>query len=126
VPDWFPATAAVVGVVLAALIAAASTRYTVRQSAKASADTARVTNRQVDVGEWQAIVEALRAEVARLTGRIESLERERDAHRSLLAYTRSLLVWARRLLPDEEPPMPPTAFVDELAYITDKPPRSIQ
>jgi len=124
VPDWLPVALPIVGMVFVALITFFGTRYAARQSARAAERTAATSSRQVDVGEWQAIVEALRTEVGRLTERVTSLEAdrtlERAAHRALLTYTRTLLAWIHRTAPGATPPMPPTAFVDELAYITER------
>lgn len=123
-PDWLPIALPIVGMVFVALITFFGTRYAARQSARAAERTAATSSRQVDVGEWQAIVEALRTEVGRLTERVTSLEAdrtlERAAHRALLTYTRTLLAWIHRTAPGATPPMPPTAFVDELAYITER------
>jgi hypothetical protein len=124
VPDWLQPLIGPLGLLLGVAIAVLGTRYAARSSARAAARTADVASRQVDVGEWQAIVEALRTEVERLSGRVESLEAdrtlERAAHRALLTYTRGLLAWIHRNVPGATPPMPPTAFVDELAYITER------
>jgi hypothetical protein len=123
VPDLLPIALQLLGAVIVAVIAVLGTRYAARQSARAAERTAQTASRQVDVGEWQAIVEALRTEVGRLTERVTSLEAdrtlERAAHRALLTYTRTLLAWIHRTVPGETPPMPPTAFVDELVYITE-------
>ena len=125
--DLLPTVLTVLGTVIAAVLVFLGGRYAARQSAKAAARTAEVESRQVDVGEWQKIIEALRGEISRLTERVVSLEAdrtlERSAHRSLLTYTRGLLAWIYRSTPDSAPPMPPAAFVDELAYITmERPP----
>jgi len=124
VPDWLQPLIGPLGLLLGVVITVLGTRYAARSSARAAAKTADVASRQVDVGEWQAIVTALRDEVGRLTDRVESLEAdrtlERAAHRSLITYTRTLLAWIQRTMPGATPPMPPTAFVDELAYITER------
>jgi len=124
VPSWVSDLITPVGLVVVAVVTFLGTRYAAKQSSRAAARTADVQSRQVDVGEWKSLIDALRGEIERLTTRVESLEAdrtlERAAHRSLLAYTRTLLAWAHRMLPNETPPMPPTAFVDELAYITER------
>lgn len=123
-PDWLTSgpVLSVLGMLLVALLTFAGTRYAARSSARAAARTADVASRQVDVGEWQAIVEALRAEVARLAERVDHLEKERRDERGdtrqLLAFARSLIAILYRLAPDHPLPAPPAAFVDELAYIT--------
>jgi len=123
VPDWVPPALTVTGSIIAAVLVFFGGRYAARQSAKAAARTAEVTSRQVDVNEWQAILLALREEVARLSLRVDSLEQERKTNREnthqLLAFTRSLIAIIYRLAPNHPIPTPPAAFVDELSYITE-------
>lgn len=124
-PDWLPVALPIVGMVFVALITFFGTRYAARQSARAAERTAATSSRQVDVGEWQAIVEALRAEVERLGTRVQHLEDsqrvDRADTRQLLAFARSLIAIIYRIAPDHPIPSPPTAFVDELTYITERP-----
>ena len=37
-----------------------------------------------------------------------------------MAYVRTLLAWAHQVIPAVTPPTPPTEFVDELIYITER------
>jgi hypothetical protein len=123
-PEWLPATLTVIGSVIVAVLAFVGGRYAARQSARAAARTAQVASRQVDVSEWQAILTALREEVARLSLRLDHLEQERKTNREnthqLLAFARSLIAILYRLAPDHPIPTPPAAFVDELSYITER------
>lgn len=112
-PSWLTPVLTTIGVILVAVVGAAASRYAARLSARAA-------SRQVDVSEWQAIVAELRKEISRLGDRIESLETAQAAHRSLVVYARTLLAWIQRTVPHETPPAPPTAFVDELTYITER------
>ena len=108
-------------------------RFTARQSVKAATVTAKVSDRQVNVNEWQAIVQELRKEVERLTERVDALEGQRltdrtqiermerelsvrDARqRTLVSYLREVLAWARHYLPDQTPPPAPASIADDLA-----------
>jgi hypothetical protein len=123
------------GVVIGAVLTFLGVRFAARQSAKAALSTAMtnaaVADRQVDVEEWKAIVESLRNELTRLTGRVESLEARRETdrtlieslesdlrsresrYRALVSYARELLVWTRH--PADLPPPPPATFADELS-----------
>jgi len=121
-PDW-STVLTVVGSLIVAFFAYKGVRYAAQQSTRAAARTADVTSRQVDVSEWEAILKALREEVARLSVRLGKVEEElktsRENTHQLLAYTRSLIAILYRIAPQQPIPTPPTAFVDELMYITD-------
>lgn len=123
-PDWLPVALPIVGMVFVALITFFGTRYAARQSARAAERTAATSSRQVDVGEWQAIVTALRDQVKDLIARVDRLEDERRTERAdtrqLLAFTRSLIAILYRIAPDHPLPTPPDPFVDELAYMTER------
>ena len=107
-----------IGVVVGAILSYLAVRLTARNSAKAAAEASAVSSRQVDVGEWQAIVSALREEVGRLAGRVERLEQEREESgtrsRALLAYVLELLAWARIVASGATPPPPPSVIADEI------------
>jgi hypothetical protein len=131
VPDWFAPVVTTVGVLTAAVLAFLGGRYAARQSAKAAARTAEVTSRQVDVGEWKSLLEEMRQnrvddrkqidDLIERVGRLEQSNKEKDnLFRALMAYTRTLLAWIHRVIPAETPPHPPTEFVDELVYITER------
>jgi len=123
VAELLPTILTVAGSVVGTLLTVLGVRYVARQSTKAAARTADVQSRQVDVGEWQAILTALREEVARLGLRVDYLEKARQTDREnthqLLAFTRSLIAIIYRLAPEHPIPTPPAAFVDELSYITE-------
>lgn len=123
-PSWFPAFITTVGAIIVAVVSVQGTRLAARLSARAAQRTADAASRQVDVGEWQALLAEFKEQVEKLTKRVDNLEtavREKDArHRSLLSYVITLLAFLRRVAPDEVPPLPPTEFVDELAYITER------
>jgi len=125
VPDWLQPALGPLGLLIGAVITFFGVRYSARSASRAAAKTADVASRQVDVGEWQAIVEALRAEVERLGTRVQHLEDsqrvDRADTRQLLAFARSLIAIIYRIAPDHPIPSPPTAFVDELTYITERP-----
>jgi len=124
VPEWFPYIVTAVGGLIVATLSFFGGRYAVRQSTKAAAKTADVESRKVDVGEWQALLIEFKEQVKGLTLRVEKLEKaviEKDArHLLLISYTRTVLAWVQRTMPGSHPPMPPAAFVDELAYITER------
>ncbi|UDL14628.1 membrane protein [Arthrobacter phage KeAlii] len=122
------------GVVTGAVLTYLGVKFTAKQNAKAAKDASIVSNRQVDVDEWKSLVAALREEVGRLAGRVDALEKKRDddrdyietleagnrAHearyRTLLRFTRELLVWARRVATDHDPPPDtPEAIREDLA-----------
>ena len=123
-PSWFAPLMTTIGVVLVAVISVQGTRFAARLTARAAARTAEVQSRQVDVGEWQAIVTALRDQVKDLIARVDRLEDERRTERAdtrqLLAFTRSLIAILYRIAPDHPLPTPPDPFVDELAYMTER------
>ncbi|QNO12683.1 membrane protein [Arthrobacter phage Snek] len=124
-----------IGAVTGALLTYLGVRFTARQTAKAQKDaatvSAHVSNRQVDLEEWKALVGGLRDEVNRLTSRVEKLEKQRDddhdhietleaearAHearyRLLLRFARDVLAWAYRLDPSATPPTPPDVLREE-------------
>lgn len=130
--ELLPVVLGFLGAVTGAILTYLGVRFTARQNAKAAKDAATVSNRQVDVDEWRAIVAALREEVGRLSGRVDALEKKREddrdyietleaearAHdaryRSLLRYVRDVLAWAARVMPDHDPPLAPEALRDEL------------
>lgn len=122
-PDWLQPLIGPLGLLLGVVLTFLGTRYAARLSARAAVKTADVASRQVDVGEWQAIVVALRAEVERLADRVQHLEdsqkTDRADTRQLLAFARSLIAIIYRIAPEQPIPAPPSAFVDELAYITE-------
>ena len=104
-------TLTAVGVILVGLLTFYGGRYAARQSSKS-------VDRQVDVEEWKAILGALRAEVKRLTERIEAIEADGKAreirYNALIRFVRELLAWIHREHPKgDEPPVPAT-FVGEL------------
>ncbi|WVX87874.1 membrane protein [Arthrobacter phage Berrie] len=129
--DLLPVVLGTVGVIVGAVLSYFGVRFTARQNAKAAKDAAAVSNRQVDVDEWRAIVGALREEVGRLTTRVENLEKKRDddrdyietleaegrAHearyRLLLRYVRDVLAWAAKVAPDHDPPDAPDPLRDD-------------
>ena len=123
-PSWFPTLITALGLVLTAIISVQGPRLAARLSARAAQRTADAESRQVDVGEWKALLAEFKEQVEKLTNRVDKLEtavREKDArHRSLLSYVIALLAFIRRVAPNEVPPLPPTEFVDELAYITER------
>lgn len=130
--DLLPVALGTVGVIVGAVLSFFGVRFTARQNAKAAKDAAAVSNRQVDVEEWRAIVGALREEVSRLSGRVDALEKKRDddrdyietleaearvheaRYRSLLRYARDLLAWAAKIAPDHDPPVVPEPLRDDL------------
>ncbi|OII27564.1 hypothetical protein [Frigoribacterium sp. MCBA15_019] len=124
-PDWLQPALGPIGLLLGAVVTFFGVRYTARSSARAAARTADVASRQVDVDEWQAILAALREEIRDLRQRVGHLEEQRDTDRAnirqLLAFARGLIAIVYRLAPDHPIPTPPSAFVDELAYITERP-----
>lgn len=93
-------------------------RFTARQARTAAETAAKVSDRQVDVDEWRSIVAALRDEVSRLAGRVDSLERTAEArdaiHRAIIRYVHEVLTWARVVAPLETPPPPSDTVRDEL------------
>ncbi|UJQ86812.1 hypothetical protein PQE16_gp22 [Arthrobacter phage Reedo] len=121
-----------VGAVTGAVLTFLGVRFTARQNARAAKDAAVVSNRQVDVEEWKAIVAALREEIDRLAGRVENLEKKRDTdrdyietleaenrahegrYRTVLRYLREVLAWAHKVAPAHEPPPPPDLLREEL------------
>jgi len=121
--ELLPTILTVAGSVVGTLLTVLGVRYVARQSAKAAERTSDVESRKVDVGEWQAILTALREEVARLSVRLSAVEQElstsRENTHQLLAFTRSLIAIIYRLAPEHPIPTPPAAFVDELSYITE-------
>ena len=123
-PSWFPALITAAGLVLTAVVTVQGPRLAARLSARAAQRTADAESRQVDVNEWQALLAEFKEQVEKLTKRVDKLEtavQEKDArHRSLLSYVITLLAFLRRVAPHEVPPLPPTEFVDELAYITER------
>jgi hypothetical protein len=130
--DYLPAILGFAGVAIGSFLTFLGVRYTARQSATAARTAATVSNRQVDVDEWRSLVTSLREEVDRLTGRVEALEHKREddrdlierlkadvelrdhKHRSLLAYVREVLAWARRVAPEHSPPPVPDDLVADL------------
>lgn len=130
--DLLPVILGFLGVATGAVLSYFGVRFTARQNAKAAKDAVQVSNRQVDVDEWKAIVAALREEVGRLSGRVDALEAKREddrdyietleaearAHearyRSLLRYTRDVLAWAARIIPTHDPPLAPETLRDDL------------
>lgn len=122
------------GVLAGAVLTYLGVKFTAKQNAKAAHDATLVSNRQVDISEWQTLVSALRDEVTRLSGRVDLLEQKREddrdyietleaqdrAHearyRTLIRFTRSLLDWGRRVAPDgDPPPLVPEALREDLA-----------
>ncbi|UIW13275.1 membrane protein [Arthrobacter phage Crewmate] len=130
--DLLPVALGTLGVIVGAVLSFFGVRFTARQNAKAAQDAAAVSSRQVDVEEWRAIVAALREEVGRLSTRVDNLEKKREddrdyietleaearAHdaryRTLLRYTRDVLAWAARVVPDHDPPPAPEALREDL------------
>lgn len=115
-----------IGAVTGAVLTYLGVRFTARQNARAAKDAATVSNRQVDVEEWKAIVAALRDEVARLSTRVDNLEKKRDTleaearthesrYRVMVRYLREVLAWAHTVAPAEEPPRPPEIIREELS-----------
>lgn len=122
----------VVGGILIAAFSYLGARFTARQSAKSAARAADSTDRQVDVDEWRALVKTLQDELARISLRVDALEKRRDVdraliesleadlqtrdarHRTLLTYVREVIAWARLLAPDHSPPPAPASIADEL------------
>lgn len=121
-----------IGAVTGAVLAYLGVRFTARQNAKAAKDAANVTSRQVDVDEWKAIVSALREEVGRLSERVAVLEAKRDTdqdtietleaeararearYRVAIRFAREILAWAKRHLPDHDPPEPPDLIREDV------------
>lgn len=114
----------VTGSVIVAVLATLGVVYAARASSRAQRKTAEAANRQVDVTEWQALLNQFKEQVERLTSRVEKLEAAvaaKDArHWSLIGYTRNLLSFISQNLPGRQPPTPPVEFVDELSYITER------
>lgn len=124
------------GIVVGGILTYLGVRFTARQSRKAAetqaATTAAVTNRQVNIEEWRAIVAELRNEVQRLSGRVETLEkartddrvqiarleadlRTRDRNYSrLIRYVRDVLSWAAKVAPEHSPPPVPDRLAEDL------------
>ena len=115
---------AALGGILATVLSFMGVRYAARQSARAAEGTTAAANRQVDVSEWQALLDQFKEQVDRLTDRVEKLEKaveEKDTrNRSLMSYLRVLLAYIHHTFPGHTPPLPPTDLVDELAYITER------
>lgn len=122
------------GVLAGGILTYLGVKFTAKQNAQAAHDATLVSNRQVDISEWQTLVGSLREEVTRLAGRVDALEQKREddrdyietleaearAHdaryRSLVRFTRALLEWARRVAPDGHPPPDvPEALREDLA-----------
>ncbi|UYL87627.1 membrane protein [Arthrobacter phage VResidence] len=131
-PDFLPAILGFLGVVTGGVLSYFGVRFTARQNAKAAQDASNVSNRQVDVDEWKAIVAALREEVGRLSERVAVLETKRDTdrdtiealeseaharearYRVALRFIRELLAWARTVTPDLDPPDPPELIREDV------------
>jgi len=123
------------GVLAGGILTYLGVKFTAKQNARAAQDATLVSNRQVDITEWQTLVGALRDEVNRLAGRVDALEQKREddrdyietleakdrAHearyRTLVRYTRALIEWARRVEapPENPPPTFPEALREDLA-----------
>lgn len=103
-----------------------STRFTARQTRSAAADQLRLERDKAEAAKERSIWDAMnsiaeqlrkdladsRARVEALSGRVDALERERDAHkaaiRALTAYTRQLMRMLRTA--GITPPDPPDGF----------------
>lgn len=122
-PDLLPTILTALGSVVVAVLGTLGVVYAARASSKAQKKTADAANRQVDVTEWQALLDQFKEQVALLTSRVEKLEAAVEAkdarHWSLIGYTRILLGFIHQNI-TKPPPLPPTEFVDELAYITER------
>lgn len=120
------------GIISGGMLTYLGIRFSARLSARAAETAAKVQDRQVDVDEWRAIVSALREEVSRLTSRVEALEVKRDtdrilidslkaeaetrlaSYRTLVRFTRSLLLWIENVVPDTPPPPTPDELRGDL------------
>lgn len=126
----------VIGVVAAAIFSYLAARYSARQATKASKNTDHVTERQVDVSEWTALVGSLQTEVKRLADRVTDLETTATANRGrietlestvrktetkyhvAIQYIRDVVQWTHRIVgSDKVPPTPPAEIEADLNVI---------
>jgi len=123
-PSLLATVLTIVGTIIVGGLGTIGVIYAARASSRAQKRTADVASRQVDVTEWQALLTQFKEQVALLTTRVEKLEKaveQKDArHWSLIGYTRILLEWIHQNVQHKTPPLPPTEFVDELTYITER------
>lgn len=129
----------VIGVVAAAFFSYLASRYSAHQAAKASKNTDHITERQVDVGEWTALVASLQTEVKRLADRVTDLETTATANRGrieslestvrktetkyhvAIQYIRDVVQWTHKIVgSDKVPPTPPAEIEADLNLITNE------